>query len=51
MKRTIRFKRTIKPKKKISKKWIFLLVCVGLISFVVGFFAVRPLFMLFGLVS
>lgn len=52
MKRTIRFKRTYSPpKKKVSKGYIALLVFLGLGAFIAGFFAVRPLFLLLGIVS
>ncbi|MBQ2915387.1 MAG: hypothetical protein IJE51_01215 [Clostridia bacterium] len=51
MKRTIRFKRSTQPKKRVNKWWIVFLVFVGLLAFFVGFMAVRPVFMLFGLVS
>ena len=51
MKRTIRFKRTTQPKRKISKLWIVLMVFVGLLAFCAGYLAVRPVFLLFGLVS
>ena len=51
MKRTIRFKRTTQPKKKMSKSMIVLIVFVGLLAFFAGYLAVRPLFLLFGFVS
>ncbi|MBQ6809400.1 MAG: hypothetical protein IJP09_01665 [Clostridia bacterium] len=52
MKRTIRFKRTsVQPKKKVSKGYIVLVIFLGLAAFVSGFFAVRPLFLILGIVS
>ena len=51
MKRTIRFKRSTQPKRKISKMGIVLMVFVGLLAFCAGFLFVRPLFLLLGFVS
>lgn len=51
MRRTIRFKRTVQPKKKISKFRVVFVIFVGFLSFCMGYMSVRPLFLIFGLVT